>query len=95
MLYQGVLLRRMSNPWEGFVFRAKCCSGNCSKGKRCSHCASKIKSMLSKVRESVESIAKCSGKQATISNISRNPALAAMEIHTIPDENRCLCCQLA
>ena len=40
--YQVVLLDRTSNPREGFVFRAKSCSGNCSNGKRCSHCASKI-----------------------------------------------------
>ena len=40
--YQGVLLDRMSNPWVGFVFRAKSCSGNCSNGNHCSHCASKI-----------------------------------------------------
>jgi hypothetical protein len=32
----------MSNPWEGFVFRAESCSRNCCNGKRCNHCASKI-----------------------------------------------------
>jgi hypothetical protein len=92
MPYQGVLLGRTSNPWEGFVFRAESCSGNCSKGKRCSHC---IKSVTSKVRQSIESIVECSGKRATISNISRNPALAATEICTIRDENRHLHCRLA
>jgi hypothetical protein len=36
-----------------------------------------------KVRESVQAIVECAGKQgkqATIKNISRNPVLAAMEI---------------
>jgi hypothetical protein len=40
--YQGVLLDRSINPREGFVFRAESRSGNCSNGKRCNHCASKI-----------------------------------------------------
>jgi hypothetical protein len=40
--YQGVLLDRTSNPREGFGFGAESCSGNCSNGKHCSHCASKI-----------------------------------------------------
>jgi hypothetical protein len=48
--YQGVLLDRTSNPWEGFVFRAKSCSGICSNRKRCSLCASKI-NVSNKVRE--------------------------------------------
>ena len=76
--YQGVLLDRMSNPREGFVFRAKSCSGNCSNGKRCSHCASKT-NVGNKVRESVQAIVECTrkqGKQARIKNISSNPVLA-------------------
>jgi hypothetical protein len=95
MPYQGIILGSTSNPREGFVFRAESCSRNCIKGTRCSHCASKIKSVVSKVRQSVESIVECSGKRATISNILRNLALVAMEICTIQDENRHLHCWLA
>jgi hypothetical protein len=89
--YQGVLLDRMSNPREGFVFRAKSCSGNFSNRKRCSHCASKI-NVANKVRESFESIDKCAwkqGKQATVTNISRNPVLAATEICMAREEIIC------
>ncbi len=71
--YQGILLDRTSNPRVGFVFRAESCSRNCSNGKQCSHCASKI-NMSNKVRESVESIVECSGKRARITTILRNPA---------------------
>ena len=42
MPYHVLLLDRARNLREGFVFRAESCSGNCSDGKRCSHCASKI-----------------------------------------------------
>jgi hypothetical protein len=51
-----------------------------------------------KVRESVEAIVECAGKQgkqATITNISSNPVLAAMEIRMAREEIRCLCCELA
>ncbi len=51
--------------------------------------------MSRKVRGCIEPVVECSGKQATITKILRNPALAATEIHTIRDENRCLRCQLA
>jgi hypothetical protein len=40
--YHGVLLDRAHNPCNGFVFGAVSCTGNCSSGKHCSHCASKI-----------------------------------------------------
>ena len=69
--YQGVLLDRTNNSMEGFFFRAESCSGNCSNGKQCSHCALKI-NVGNKVRESVQAIVKCAGKQgkqATIMNI--------------------------
>ena len=95
--YQGVLLDRTSNPREGFVFRAKSCSGNCSNGKRCSHCASKT-NVGNKVRESVQAIVECvgkQGKQATIMNILSNPVLVAMEIRMAREEIRCLRCELA
>jgi len=95
--YQGVLLDRTSNPREGFVFRAKSCSGNCSNGKRCSHCASKT-NVGNKVRESVQAIVECvgkQGKQATIMNILSNPVLVVMEIHMAWEEIRCLRCELA
>ena len=92
--YQSVLLDRTSNPREGFFFRAKSCSGNCSNRKRCSHCASEI-NVSRKVRGCIEPVVECGGKRATIANISRNPALAATEIRTNRDENRCLHRQLA
>jgi hypothetical protein len=92
--YQGVLLDRTSNPGEGFVFRAESCSGNCSNGKRCSHCASKI-NVGNKVRESVQAIVECAGKQASITKISSNPVLAAMEIRMAREEIRRLRCELA
>ena len=92
--YHGVLLDRASNLQEGFVFRAVSCSGNCSNGKRCSHCTSKIY-VSNKVRGCIEHDVERVGKHATIANISRNPALAATEINTIRDENRRLRRQLA
>jgi hypothetical protein len=85
--YQGVLLDRTSNPREGFVFHAESCSVNCSNGKHCSHCASKI-IVSRKVRGCIEPVFECVKKQATIAKISRNPALAATEICTIQHENR-------
>ncbi len=57
--------------------------------------------MGNKVRESVQAIVECAGKQgkqgkqATITNISSNPVLAAMEIRMAREEIRCLCCELA
>ena len=90
ILYQGVLLDRMSNPWEGFVFHAESCSGKCSNGKQCSHCVSKI-NVGNKVRESVESsIVDCAGKQASLTKISSNPEMAAMKIRIAREEIRCL-----
>jgi hypothetical protein len=85
--YQGVLLDRTSNPREGFVFRAESCSGNCSNQKQCSHYASKI-NVGNKVRESVQAIVECAGKQASITKISSNPVLAAMEICMAREEIR-------
>ncbi len=85
--YQGVLLDRSINPREGFVFRAKSCSGNCSNTKCCNHCASKI-FVSNKVRRCIEPVVKCVGKRATIAKISRNPALAATEIRMAREEIR-------
>jgi hypothetical protein len=48
-----------------------------------------------KVRGCIEPVVKCAGKQATITKFLRNPALAAMEICTIRDENRRMRRQLA
>ena len=93
--YQGVLLDRASNPDEGFVFRAKSCSGNCSNGKRCSHCASKTNVHNKVSRESVQAIVECAGKYASITKISSNPVLAAMEIRMAREEIRCLRRELA
>jgi hypothetical protein len=96
--YQGVLLYRASYLRDGFVFRAESCSGNCSNGKWCSHCASKIY-VCNKVRESVQAIVECAGKQAgkqaTITNILSNPVLAAMEIRMAREVIRSLHCELA
>ena len=93
--YQGVLLDRMSNPREGFVFRAKSCSGNCSNGKQCSHCASKT-NVGNKVRDSVESsIVDCAEKQASTTKISSNPVLVAMKICMAQEEIKGLHCELA
>ena len=66
----------------------------CSNGKGCSHCASKIH-MSRKVRGCIEPVVECIGKWATIKKILRNPVLAAMEIFMIQDENRRLHRQLA
>ena len=93
--YQGVLLDRTSNPGEGFVFRAESCSGNCSNGKRCSHCASKTNVRNKVSRESVQAIVECAGKYASITKISSNPVLAAMEIRMAREEIRRLHCELA
>ena len=38
--FHGVLVSRADNPSIGFVFRSLSCSGGCSSGTRCSHCAS-------------------------------------------------------
>jgi hypothetical protein len=48
-----------------------------------------------KVRESVQDIVEFAGKQASITNISSNPVLAAMEIRMAWKENRRLRCELA
>jgi hypothetical protein len=85
--YQGVLLDRSINPPDGFVFRAKSCIRNCSNGKCCSHCASKI-FVSNKVRGCIEPVVECGGKWATIPKISRNPALAATEIRMVREEIR-------
>ena len=93
--YQGVLLDRTSDPREGFVFRAKSCSGKCSNGKRCSHCVLKI-NVGNKVRESVESsFVDCAGKQASLTKILSNPEMAAMEIRIALEEIRRLHRELA
>jgi hypothetical protein len=84
----------MSNPWEEFVFRAKSRSRNCSNGKRCSHCASKINVAI-KVKESFVSIDKCAKKQALITKISSNPVLAATETCMAQEEIRRLRRELA
>ena len=83
-----MLLEKTSNPREEFVFRAKSCSGKCSNGEWCSHCVSKI-NVGKKVREYVESsIVDCTGKQASITKISSNPVLVAMEIRMAREEIR-------
>ena len=88
------------NRWDeqspgGICFLCRVlCSGTCWDGKHCCHFASKINVSI-KVRESTEPVVKCTGKRAKIMKISRNSALATMEIHTIRDENRCLHRQLA
>ncbi len=54
--------------------------------------------MVIKVRESFVSIDECArkqGKQAMITNISRNPVLAATEICMAQEEIRHLSCELA
>jgi hypothetical protein len=94
--YYGVLLDRAHNSCKGFVFRAISRTGNCSSGrKHCSHCASKINTVPRKIRNSLEPAFECARRWATILNISWNPDLAEMKIHTIRVENRNLCHQLA
>ncbi len=90
-----MLLDRTTNPGEGFVFRAESCSGNCSNGKRCSHCASKTNVRNKVSRESVQAIVECAGKHALITKISSTPVLAAMEICMAQEEIRRLHCKLA
>jgi hypothetical protein len=86
-LYQGVVLDRMCNPSEGFIFHAKSCSGNCINGPRCSYCISKI-NVKKKIHQSNDFIIKCARKRATISKISMNPDLVAMEIDKAWEENK-------
>ena len=92
--YQGVVLDRTSNPDEGFVFHAESCSGTCSNGKRCSHCASKA-NVGNKVSRESNAIVECAGKRASITKISSNPVLAAMEIRMAREEIRRLRSELA
>jgi hypothetical protein len=98
--YQGMVLDRMSNSCEGFVFRAESCGGICSgqrfnSGLRCSFCVLQKKWGSEKIRQSFEPSNGCAGKRATIQKVSMNPELAAMEICKICEENRRLRCELA
>ena len=98
--YQGMILDRTSNSHEGFVFRAESCSGICSGQRfdsrlRCSFCDSQKKWGSEKIRQSIKPSTGCVGKRATIQNISMNPAMAAMEISKIREENRVLRRELA
>ena len=96
--YQGVLLGSSSNPQEGLVLCAESCSRYCSNRKCCCHCQSLCfkNQCVYKVRESIEPIVECARKRATITKISRNPALVGMEIRALQDdENRRLRHQLA
>jgi hypothetical protein len=57
--YQGMVLDRMSNPREGFVFHAKSCGGIFSSqrfnsGLQCSFCVSQKKWGSEKIRQSFE-----------------------------------------
>ena len=98
--YQGMVLDRMSNSREGFVFRAESCSGICSgqrfnSGLRCSFCDSQKKWGSEKIRQPIKPSTGCVGKRATIQKISMNPAMASMEISKIREENRRLRRELA
>ena len=98
--YQGMILDRTSNSREGFVFRAKSCSGICSGQRfnsalRCSFCDSQKKWGSEKLRQSIKPSTGCVGKRATIQKISMNPAMVAMEISKIREENRRLRRELA
>jgi hypothetical protein len=90
LLYQGMVLDRMSNSCEGFVFRAESCDGICSgqrfnSGLRCSFCVSQKKWGSEKIRQLFKPSNGCAGKQARIQKISMNPE----------EENRRLHCELA
>ena len=50
---------------------------------------------LEKIRQSIKPSTGCVGDRATIQKISMNPAMAAMEISKIREENRRLHCELA
>ncbi len=83
--YQGMVLDRMTNSCEGFVFHAESCSGICSdqcfnSGLRCSFCVLQKKWGSEKIRQSFKPSNGCAGKRAMIQKISMNPELAAMEI---------------
>ena len=98
--YQGMVLNRTSNSREGFVFCAESCSGICSRqrfnsGLRCSFCDSQKKCGSEKIRQSIKPSTGCVGKRATIQKISMNPAMVAMEISKIREENRRLRRELA
>ncbi len=93
--YQGMVLDRMSDSREGFVFRAESCGGICSgqrfnSGLGCSFCVSQKKWGSEKIRQSFEPSNGCAGKWATIQKISMNPELVAIEICKIRKENRWL-----
>ncbi len=92
--FRGVLVSRADDPSNGFVFRSLSCSGDCSSGTRCSHCASQT--LRKEIRQSVESdVQQRAGKRATIQNIANNPILAATEIRMLREEVRSLRSQLA
>jgi hypothetical protein len=98
--YQGMVLDRMSNSREGFVFRVESCGGIYSSqrfnsGLRCSFCVSQKKWGSEKIRQSFKPSNGCAGKRATIQKISMNSELAPMEIHKICKENRRLRRELA
>jgi hypothetical protein len=65
--YQGMVLDRTSNSREGFVFRAKSCSGICSgqhfnSGLQCSFCDSQKKWGSEKIRQLIKPSTGCVGK---------------------------------
>ncbi len=81
LLYNGMLVERADDPVGGFVFQSQTCSGVCSSGTQCSHCASWTSSALKEIKQSIEpDIHRCAEKRATIQKIANNPILAAMEI---------------
>jgi len=98
--YQGMVLDRTSNSSAGFIFRAESCSGICSgqrfnSGLQCSFCDSQKKWGSEKIRQLIKPSTGFVGKQAMIQKISMNPAMAAMEISKICEENRRLRHELA
>ena len=69
-----MLLDRTSNPREEFDFRAESFVAENAATENVAANLLQINNMSLKVRESIEPIVECAGKQATIFNISRNQA---------------------
>ncbi len=95
LLFCGVLVSRVDNPSNGFLFRSLSCSRDCSSSVCCSYCTS-WNAMVIEIRNSMKpGILRQAGNRAMIQKIANNPILAATGIHMLHQEVRSLHSQIA
>jgi hypothetical protein len=77
--YQGVILDWMSDPWEGFIFCAESCGGDCINWPRYSYCVSNI-NVKKKINNPMIPLSSAPGSRQQYQKKSMNTDLAGMEI---------------